>query len=222
MKLKENYIGSLILIATGALIYMFSFYNIQPGLLVSGIVSGPGITLAAIAYMFTKKRRIYVVPTVFNTGVEILSILSSVLLLVFYSFSVFNDIVSFLMHDPLPLIIWLGVIISYFIVLLVNKNDDNVTYKANKESYIWGYFMGACYFIFSAFVLGFIVSLLMKEETDFMPLILLIPAIAIANIGYLIIKKNRSALILGTVLTFNPIIWIINYFYIKNRYEMLN
>ena len=223
MKLKESYIGSLVLIAIGILIYMFSLYDIQPGILMSGIISGPGIALAAIAYMFTKRRRLYGVSTTFNTGVEILSILLSVLLLIYYLFgAIIIDVVSFLMYDSLPLIIWLGVIISYFTILLIDKGDDNITYKVNKESYIWGYFMAAYYFIFSAFILGFIVSLLMDEETDFMPLILLIPAIINANIGYLIVKKNRNALMLGTVLTLNPIIWVVNYFYIKNRYEMLN
>jgi hypothetical protein len=37
----------------------------------------------------------------------------------------------------------------------------------------------------------------------------------------LIIKRSKVALILFTVISINPVIWIINFIYIKNRWDEL-
>jgi len=38
-------------------------------------------------------------------------------------------------------------------------------------------------------------------------------------IGYLVINRNKIALVVLTVISINPIIWVINFFYLKNRWN---
>ena len=39
--------------------------------------------------------------------------------------------------------------------------------------------------------------------------------------GYYVLRRHRGAFVVGTILSFNPILWIVNYFYIRHRWNEL-
>ena len=124
---------------------------------------------------------------------------------------------------PFELIIW-GVIIgitilNYFIAKKLNTNHK--TRYPDHQDYKWGYFMGVSgvvggilYSLFYLFTLIWVFEGF--QDIGLYVLILglyLIPVI----LGYFICKKSKQAIIWGTIFSINPVIWIINFFYIKNR-----
>ena len=132
MKLKENYIGSITIIAIGCLYFALDIYGTKLEYILFGTITGPGISLAAIAYILAKRRRLYVAtPTTFNVGIEAISILLSVFLLVEYS----AGYLMFFTEQPPTSIIWIGSIAAYIFMAFGSRANDVITYKKpnNKE-----------------------------------------------------------------------------------------
>ena len=132
MKLKENYVGSIAIIAIGCLYFALDIYGTKLEYILFGTITGPGISLAAIAYILAKRRRLYVAtPTTFNVGIEAISILLSVFLLVEYS----AGYLMFFTEQPPTSIIWIGSIAAYIFMAFGSRANDVITYKKpnNKE-----------------------------------------------------------------------------------------
>ena len=132
MKLKESYVGSIAIIALGCLYFALDIYGTKLEYILFGTITGPGISLAAIAYILAKRRRLYVAtPTTFNVGIEAISILLSVFLLVEYS----AGYLMFFTEQPPTSIIWIGSIAAYIFMAFGSRANDVITYKKpnNKE-----------------------------------------------------------------------------------------
>ena len=132
MKLKENYIGSIAIFIVGCLYFALDIYGAKLEYVLFGTITGPGMSLAAVAYILAKRRRLYVAtPTTFNVGIEAISILLSVFLLVEYSA---GDLMFFTYQPPTS-IIWMGSIAAYIFMAFGSRANDVITYKKsnNKE-----------------------------------------------------------------------------------------
>jgi len=124
---------------------------------------------------------------------------------------------------PFELIIWVFFIglfvLNYFIAKKLNTNHK-ILYPDHQD-YKWGYFMGVSGVVGGTlYCLFYLFTLIMVfegfQEIGLYVLILalyLIPVI----LGYFVCKKSKQAIILATVFSLNPVIWIINFFYIKKR-----
>jgi len=131
MKLKENYIGSITIIAIGCLYFALDIYGTKLEHILFGTITGPGISLAAIAYILAKRRRLYVAtPTTLNIGIEATSILLSVFLLVEYS----AGYLMFFTEQPPTSIIWIGSIAAYIFMAFGSRDNDVITYKKPNEN----------------------------------------------------------------------------------------
>ena len=88
-------------------------------------------------------------------------------------------------------------------------------------SWRWLYVMAYYYYIKSALIAFVALKMFFFEGKEFPVLFLLIPAGIAANFGYGLKNKKFSVVFWATIFTLNPIIWIVNYFYFRERqYEM--
>ena len=113
-------------------------------------------------------------------------------------------------------------------------NSDYQIERPEDRGYTWGYFQGIttivwnilmsifCFFFIQKFP-GLLIKYGVNLETiNIQPTLqitafILILSIIFILIGYWVCKRDRGALIFLTIFTFNPVIWVINYFYIKKR-----
>ena len=122
---------------------------------------------------------------------------------------------------PFELIIWVFFIglfvLNYFIAKKLNTNHK-ILYPDHQD-YKWGYFMGVGSIIFSTlYVLVYTFIDIISETITIVDFIIYIGLILISVvIGYFTCKKSKQAIIWVTVFSLNPVIWIINFFYIKKR-----
>jgi hypothetical protein len=129
-----------------------------------------------------------------------------------------------MMPGPFELIIILFLIIyPLTIYYFANKMNDKFQLKnPNSKRFIWGYFMGVS--SISTPILWFIINSLLIDslggESD-IGFNIFITAISI-TLGYWALKQDKIALVLITIFSINPIIWVINFFYLKNRWNELN
>jgi len=109
------------------------------------------------------------------------------------------------------------IILNYFIAKKLNTNH-RIKYP-NHQDYKWGYFMGVGSIIFSTlYVLVYTFIDIISETITIVDFIIYIGLILISVvIGYFTCKKSKQAIIWVTVFSLNPVIWIINFFYIKKR-----
>ena len=123
MKLKENYIGSYLLIAVG-LIPILANKVYEP-------LAGLAIVLIALAYMSAKYRRVNVVMvTAFRAGYELLMILVSALLIL----TTLPKEVDFLSIGFIPLVIWLMVFTGLIVMSIGNQENDTIVYKPKDKN----------------------------------------------------------------------------------------
>ncbi len=89
--------------------------------------------------------------------------------------------------------------------------------------YGWGYYVGTCWCMVSIGLLAMAAYILVSGDgntSDALPLAVLFIGLAwIAwNIGYGVVHKLQwRSWIVATILSFNPVVWAINYFYGRNR-----
>lgn len=88
-----------------------------------------------------------------------------------------------------------------------------------EKGYKWGYFQAAVIMICSIASALFSVWLLITspEVNKLFMLYLFFGSILLMGLGFFVWDKDRGSFIIATILSLNPIIWIINYFYIKRR-----
>lgn len=88
------------------------------------------------------------------------------------------------------------------------------------KSYIWGYFFGLVSVLAAASLITLIPFVLFFEEQSLVDLrlfqIVIVLLIAIPN--FFILKRHRWAWIVATLVTCNPVFWVINGIYVKNRW----
>ena len=130
----------------------------------------------------------------------------------------------------------MGTTLSILIFLMtlgfvIMKDKELKNTCTNCKSFRWGYFIG-CFFLITAalniFLLifgagfflgwvGFIANLMDIGRLN--PGIYFIYLISVLIFSYLMIERHKVGWIVGSVLFFNPVIWIINFFYGKKRWS---
>jgi len=124
------------------------------------------------------------------------------------------------MVGPFELLIYgiiIGLIIlNYFIAKKLNTNHK--TLYPDYQDYKWGYFMGVGSMVYGTLYSLFYFFIFISVSVGLQDIVILLAIFLIPVIlGYFVCKKSKQAMIWVTILSLNPIIWIINYFYIKNR-----
>ena len=108
------------------------------------------------------------------------------------------------------------IVLIYFIAKKLNTNHK--TQYPDHQDYKWGYFMGVGAMVFGTLYGLIYFFILISVSVGLQEIVILLASFIIPVIlGYYICKKSKQAIIWGTIISLNPIIWIINYFYIKNR-----
>jgi len=124
------------------------------------------------------------------------------------------------------LIIATAAIVSIFIAIRMgDKFDDE---HPDLEPYKWGFFQGWTGLLTGAAfgVLVLINPLLLFTDPQltqdegfklFITIIMFIWCILIATASYFVIKRKRWGWLVATIFSLNPVLWIINGIYLKNR-----
>ena len=108
------------------------------------------------------------------------------------------------------------IVLIYFIAKKLNTNHK--TQYPDHQDYKWGYFMGVGAMVYGTLYSLFYFFILISVSQGLQDIVILLALFSIPVIpGYFACKKSKLAMIWLTIISFNPIIWIINYFYIKNR-----
>ena len=127
MKLKENYIGSYLLIAIGLLSALLPILTNKD----YGSLAGLAVVLIALAYMSAKYRRVNVLMmTAFRVGYELLTVVVSL----FIAIGMAVKIDSLLPIELIPLFLWLVVFVSYIAINIGNRENDTIMYKPKDEN----------------------------------------------------------------------------------------
>jgi hypothetical protein len=94
--------------------------------------------------------------------------------------------------------------------------------QPNTQPYTWGLFLGGALLGQAAPFTLLILYFIVETPTDaafWLPFFLL--AASYVACGFYIIKRRKLALLIGTIFSLNPIVWITNFFYIRNRWAEL-
>jgi len=120
-------------------------------------------------------------------------------------------------YELLYYLVGIGLIILiYFIAKNLNTNHRKKF--LNHQDYVWGYFQGVGAMIFGTLYGLFYLYLLISLSAELLTIVIVSSLSSITVIlGYLVCKKSKQAIIWATVFSLNPVLWIINFFYIKNR-----
>ena len=117
-----------------------------------------------------------------------------------------------------PIVFILVHLVIYFIA--VTLNNKHLKRHPDYNSYLWGYFTGVVTIVWG--IILFIVCLsLLFLNVDIFPINITIYYLGLlifyTALGYFVCSKEKWAFIILTIVWMNPIIWVINYFYIKRR-----
>ena len=121
------------------------------------------------------------------------------------------------LYELLIYLVGIGLLIlNYFIAKKLNTNHK--TRYPDHQDYKWGYFMGVGSMVYGTLYSLFYFFIFISVSVGLQDIIILLAIFLIpVTLGYFVCKKSKQAMIWVTILSLNPIIWIINYFYIKNR-----
>ena len=121
------------------------------------------------------------------------------------------------LYELLIYLVGIGLLIlNYFIAKKLNTNHK--TRYPDHQDYKWGYFMGVGSMVYGTLYSLFYFFIFISVSVGLQDIIILLAILLIpVTLGYFVCKKSKQAMIWVTILSLNPIIWIINYFYIKNR-----
>ena len=89
----------------------------------------------------------------------------------------------------------------------------------NKLGFKWGYFFIINTFLNSLALLSFLLGIALQEAAFNLIIFTLILLVALSASSYYSLKRNKFALIVSTLLSFNLLWIIINTFYLKNRWQ---
>ena len=87
----------------------------------------------------------------------------------------------------------------------------------NTKPYTWGYYSGWISMILGGELIAISLFNFSVGETDVV--MLLFMGVGVMALGYGVIKRNAIAWILLIIISFNPICWVINGIYLKNRWS---
>ena len=93
--------------------------------------------------------------------------------------------------------------------------------RPNFKPFVWGYYNALGCFIAPIYGLGAITGKNPTMDASSKWQILFVLLIIFAPLGVLALKRNRWAFVVITALSINPIVWLINGFYLKNRWREL-
>ena len=121
------------------------------------------------------------------------------------------------LYELLYYLVGIGLIILHY-VIAKNLNTNHRKKFLNHQDYVWGYMQGVGAMIFGTVYGLFYLYLLISLSVELLTIVIVFALFSITVIlGFLICKKSKQAIIWATVFSLNPVIWIINFFYIKNR-----
>lgn len=141
-------------------------------------------------------------------------------------------IIAGLFIEPLGTLLALIPLIVLIIIYLVAKKIDkkHQLEQPNDRGYIWGYFQGITLLVWHSLLILLSVLMILdpteyfkKNDIDFTidpslsGFFALLVTIFVIQIGIGILERSRLSLIIFTIFTFNPVIWVINFFYIRRR-----
>lgn len=110
---------------------------------------------------------------------------------------------------------------SATISLILACSKNNKCQKEGERPFIWGYFQGYVSIFLAILNYIIIIGLTIVNKLDGELISLGIFVTVHAILGYLVLKRNRWAFLIKTVITMNLFMWVINGIYIHNRwYEM--
>ena len=141
-------------------------------------------------------------------------------------------IITGLYIAPLGTLLALIPLIVLIIIYLVAKKIDkkHQLEQPNDRGYIWGYFQGITLLVWHSLLILLSVLMILdpteyfkKNDIDLTidpslsGFFALLVTIFVIQIGIGILERSRLSLIIFTIFTFNPVIWVINFFYIRRR-----
>jgi hypothetical protein len=141
-------------------------------------------------------------------------------------------IITGLYIAPLGTLLALIPLIVLIIIYLVAKKIDkkHQLEQPNDRGYIWGYFQGITLLVWHSLLILLSVLMILdpteyfkKNDIDFTidptlsGFFALLVTMFVIQIGIGILERSRLSLIIFTIFTFNPVIWVINFFYIRRR-----
>lgn len=123
-------------------------------------------------------------------------------------------------------VIVLLAVMSIFGALFASSQSNEKWRKANSDllSYEWGFYFGWLNLFFYTSLAAFIVFAVFYDEIDLLStrnrilLLVLVSSLVGSSLGYGVVKRNRFSWIVLTLLTLNPIGWLINYVYGRRRW----
>lgn len=121
----------------------------------------------------------------------------------------------------------LGEIVIFIVALVVAFMVNKRAQAAHplRQSFVWGYFQTLELLINVVFgaLLGLIMASQMMGAFAAPEVVMIVVfGVPLFILGLLAFKRNRIALVIMTVISSNPVLWIINFFYLKNRWEEMN
>jgi len=132
MKLQEKYFGSTVVIVLGVVFFILGLAasadipNIAPSLR-GGALIGLPIIFGALAYKSAKRRKFLIeAPSIARTMFEIIYISLAVLPVVYMGVLIGSDSFrGFVSQNPLTFGLWLGILIAYFRIVGVGKQEND-------------------------------------------------------------------------------------------------
>jgi len=118
----------------------------------------------------------------------------------------------------MPIFLIIIHVVIYFIAK--NLNNKHLLNYPDYKSYTWGYFQGVGFIFYGVIsFLGNFLILFLNNNTE--ATILLIGFLSLSTfavfLGYFVCQKEKWAFVIITILSLNPISWLINYLYITRR-----
>ena len=133
MKLQDKYFGSTVLIVLGVLLFIVDIVSVASGTETTrggGLIIGLPIVFGALAYRSAKRRRLLTTTSsIVKRMFEIIYLSLSVLPIVYMGVLLDKRASQeFISQNP-HIILWVGILIAYFVVLVVGKRNDTLGNK---------------------------------------------------------------------------------------------
>ena len=118
-------------------------------------------------------------------------------------------------------IIVLWIYAGVFFIALVYSRDLNGAFQLahpSKRPFTWGFFISIAGVLISA-IAGYIyfLDVILGPSKD-----VYMGVVKAATVYYFMFKRNRTAWVIGTIGSLNPILWVINGIYLKHRWQEMD
>ena len=109
------------------------------------------------------------------------------------------------------------IVLPFLLARFFNKRFTRQ--NPNCKQYFWGFYSACAIPIFQPFILA---GQLHNTEISILRFATTFSFVILIPFSIMTIRRSRIGFIMLTILTLNPIAWIINSFYIKNRWNEFN